>query len=426
MKRLRTCFAALLLALGCSAASKSSFVQVKDGRLWHHDKPYYFVGANLWYGAILGSTGKGGNRRRLGLELDRLKRMGINNLRVLVGSDGEEGVTAKVTPTLQRAPGVYNDSVLDGLDYLLQEMERRGMLAVLYLNNSWEWSGGYGYYLEQAGAGKAVQPAVVGYQNYVRYSAQFSTNERAQQLFFNYVRFILTRKNRYTGRRYRDEPSIMSWQIGNEPRAFSREALPAFEAWLRRASSLIRSLDKNHLISIGSEGEVGCEMDIDYWRRICSDPNVDYTNIHIWPANWGWAHRDSLGVHLRRAITYTHDYIARHLAISEALHKPMVLEEFGYPRDGYAFSPKATTRNRDAYYAFLFEDFLKNVREGGCFSGCNFWAWGGDAVAKHEQWQPGDPYMGDPAQEPQGLYSVFLSDRSTCNIIQNIIKKLPN
>lgn len=426
MKRLRTCFAALLLALGCSAASKSSFVQVKDGRLWHHDKPYYFVGANLWYGAILGSTGKGGNRRRLGLELDRLKRMGINNLRVLVGSDGEEGVKSKVTPTLQRAPGVYNDSVLDGLDYLLQEMERRGMLAVLYLNNSWEWSGGYGYYLEQAGAGKAVQPAVVGYQNYVRYSAQFATNERAQQLFFNYVRFILTRKNRYTGRRYRDEPSIMSWQIGNEPRAFSREALPAFEAWLRRASSLIRSLDKNHLISIGSEGEVGCEMDIDCWRRICSDPNVDYTNIHIWPANWGWAHRDSLGVHLRRAITYTHDYIARHLAISEALHKPMVLEEFGYPRDGYAFSPKATTRNRDAYYAFLFEDFLKNVREGGCFSGCNFWAWGGDAVAKHEQWQSGDPYMGDPAQEPQGLYSVFLSDRSTCNIIQNIIKKLPN
>ena len=426
MKRLRTCFAALLLVLGCSAASKSSFVQVKDGRLWHHDKPYYFVGANLWYGAILGSTGKGGNRRRLGLELDRLKRMGINNLRVLVGSDGEEGVKSKVTPTLQRAPGVYNDSVLDGLDYLLQEMERRGMLAVLYLNNSWEWSGGYGYYLEQAGAGKAVQPAVVGYQNYVRYSAQFATNERAQQLFFNYVRFILTRKNRYTGRRYRDEPSIMSWQIGNEPRAFSREALPAFEAWLRRASWLIRSLDKNHLISIGSEGEVGCEMDIDCWRRICSDPNVDYTNIHIWPANWGWAHRDSLGVHLRRAITYTHDYIARHLAISEALHKPMVLEEFGYPRDGYAFSPKATTRNRDAYYAFLFEDFLKNVREGGCFSGCNFWAWGGDAVAKHEQWQSGDPYMGDPAQEPQGLYSVFLSDRSTCNIIQNIIKKLPN
>lgn len=426
MKRLRTCFAALLLVLGCSAASKSSFVQVKDGRLWHHDKPYYFVGANLWYGAILGSTGKGGNRRRLGLELDRLKRMGINNLRVLVGSDGEEGVKSKVTPTLQRAPGVYNDSVLDGLDYLLQEMERRGMLAVLYLNNSWEWSGGYGYYLEQAGAGKAVQPAVVGYQNYVRYSAQFATNARAQQLFFNYVRFILTRKNRYTGRRYRDEPSIMSWQIGNEPRAFSREALPAFEAWLRRASSLIRSLDKNHLISIGSEGEVGCEMDIDCWRRICSDPNVDYTNIHIWPANWGWAHRDSLGVHLRRAITYTHDYIARHLAISEALHKPMVLEEFGYPRDGYAFSPKATTRNRDAYYAFLFEDFLKNVREGGCFSGCNFWAWGGDAVAKHEQWQSGDPYMGDPAQEPQGLYSVFLSDRSTCNIIQNIIKKLPN
>ena len=42
-----------------------------------------------------------------------------------------------------------------GLDYLLQQMGERGMKAVLYLNNAWEWSGGYGFYLEHAGAGKA-------------------------------------------------------------------------------------------------------------------------------------------------------------------------------------------------------------------------------------------------------------------------------
>ena len=129
----------------------------RDGQLWRDGQPYYFVGTNFWYGAILGSKGQGGDRGRLNRELDFLKEQGIDNLRILVGADGERGVKTKVEPTLQIAPGVYNDTILDGLDYLLTEMGRRGMVAVLYLNNSWEWSGGYGFYLEQAGEGKTAR-----------------------------------------------------------------------------------------------------------------------------------------------------------------------------------------------------------------------------------------------------------------------------
>lgn len=69
----------------------------------------------------------------------------------------------KVEPTLQVSPGVYNDTILAGLDYLLAEMGKRDMSVVLYLNNSWEWSGGYGQYLEWAGFGKAPVPAVDGW-----------------------------------------------------------------------------------------------------------------------------------------------------------------------------------------------------------------------------------------------------------------------
>ena len=36
----------------------------------------------------------------------------------------------KVEPTLQEAPGVYNDTILAGLDYLLMEMGKRKMLAL--------------------------------------------------------------------------------------------------------------------------------------------------------------------------------------------------------------------------------------------------------------------------------------------------------
>ena len=141
-------FVLLMMALAtCNISAKSNFVQVKDGHFVRDGKPYYYVGTNFWYGAILGSEGQGGNRERLCKELDKMKEMGIDNLRILVGSDGKRGVKTKVEPTLQEAPGVYNDTILAGLDYLLMEMGKRKMLAVLYLNNSWEWSGGYGYYL---------------------------------------------------------------------------------------------------------------------------------------------------------------------------------------------------------------------------------------------------------------------------------------
>ena len=131
--------------------ASSPFIHVDNGQLMKGDTPYYYVGTNFWYGAILGSEGQGGDRERLAAELDFLKNIGADNLRVLVGSDGSRGITAKVEPTLQTSPGVYNDTILAGLDYLLMEMGKRDMYAVLYLYNAWEWSGGYGQYLEGAG-----------------------------------------------------------------------------------------------------------------------------------------------------------------------------------------------------------------------------------------------------------------------------------
>ena len=152
----------VLAMAACGLSAQSDFVKVKYGHFVRDGKSYYYVGTNFWYGAILGSEGQGGDRKRLCRELDRLKSLGIDNLRLLVGSDGKRGVKTKVEPTLQEAPGVYNDTILAGLDYLLMQMEKRKMVAVLYLNNSWEWSGGYGYSLEQAGMGQAPRPDETG------------------------------------------------------------------------------------------------------------------------------------------------------------------------------------------------------------------------------------------------------------------------
>ena len=60
--------------------SKNKFIRVENGQFIRDGKLYYYVGANYWYGAILGSTGKEGNRKRLIEELDLMKANGIDNL----------------------------------------------------------------------------------------------------------------------------------------------------------------------------------------------------------------------------------------------------------------------------------------------------------------------------------------------------------
>ncbi len=422
---------AMLVPLLAACVSKTqepkhSFIQVNaDGQFVRDGQPYYFVGTNFWYGAILGSEGEGGNRERLHQELDFLKSIGVTNLRVLVGADGENGVKTRVEPSLQIAPGVYNDTILAGLDYFMNELNKRDMTAVLYLNNSWEWSGGYSVYLQWSGHGDAIVPAVDGWPAYNEYVRQYVNSDSAKALFANHVEYIVTRINRYNQMRYVDDPTIMSWQIGNEPRAFSDDNKEPFAKWMAEVAAQIKSLDPNHMVSSGSEGSWGCENDLALYEKVHSDPNINYLNIHIWPYNWGWVKADSLMERLPIAKENTKKYIDDHLAIAKRHQKPIVLEEFGFPRDGFSFSKESTTNARDEYYRYVF-DLIRQAREnGGLFAGCNFWAWGGFAQQTdgHIFWEKGDDYTGDPAQEEQGLNSVFATD-STIEIIKTENQKL--
>ena len=430
MKKQFLLLTVLLFLLGACAPkpAEHSFIKVNaDGQFVRDGKPYYFVGANFWYGAILGSEGEGGNRERLHKELDFLKSIGINNLRVLVGADGENGIKTRVEPSLQVAPGVYNDTILAGLDYFMNELRERDMTAVLYLNNSWEWSGGYSVYLQWSGHGDAVVPAVDGWPAYMEYVKQFPQSDSAKALFANHVNYIVSRTNRYNQIKYVDDPTIMSWQIGNEPRAFSDENKEPFARWMADVAAQIKSLDPNHMVSSGSEGSWGCEMDMNLFEKIHADPNINYLNIHIWPYNWSWVKADSLKELLPRAKENTKKYIDDHMVIARKYSKPIVLEEFGFPRDGFSFSKEAPTTARDEYYRYVFDLIRQDRESGGLFAGCNFWAWGGLAGQNpdHVFWEKGDDYTGDPAQEQQGLNSVFATD-STIEIIKAENRKLQN
>ncbi|MGH9820033.1 MAG: glycoside hydrolase 5 family protein, partial [Pyrinomonadaceae bacterium] len=139
-----------VLFMASAYAWSSPFVSVEGHQLFSNGKPYYFVGANYWYGGLLGSEkDKKRGIERLRRELDFLKANGVTNLRLLGGAEGSgimNGVI-RVGPSLQPEQGKFDGSVLDGLDLVLFEMGKRQMKAVIFFSNNWEWSGGFQQYL---------------------------------------------------------------------------------------------------------------------------------------------------------------------------------------------------------------------------------------------------------------------------------------
>lgn len=425
---MRRSLSLLLLLSLFSLQFVMAFVEVRDGRFYRGAEEYKYVGTNFWYGPILASEGQGGDRARLHRELDAMQRLGLRNLRILVGAEGSDERLTHIRPILQPRPGEYNDTLLRGLDYLMAELERRDMTAVLYLTNSWEWSGGFGAYLDWAGHGPAVEPS--DWQGFLDYHCQFVQDQQAMDMAARHTAFIVSRINTVTGQPYKDSPALMAWELANEPRTFSRhpQVKEAFLRWADQQSTLIKRLDPNHLVTTGSEGLYGCEVDMDLFRRLHTLPHIDYACIHLWPHTWGWmgqfrsptaAAREANGIDgttrgyqsaCEQSLRYLDD--ARHAL--QGTGRPIVIEEFGYPRDGYAISPDSATTQRDRYYAYIFHQVMEKDKAAGC----NFWGWGGEARPPHPTWQPGDPYTCDPNHEEQGLYSVFSSDRSTLRIIR--------
>lgn len=383
-----------------------------DGQMCRGDEIYRFVGTNFWYGPILASDTEAGDMDRLIKELDSLQSLGITNLRILAGAEGPEGLPHHISPVLQTAPGQYNQAMLEGLDRFMAEVEKRGMTVVIYLTNAWEWSGGYGSYLHWTTGEVCPVPGIDGYREYVDHVKEFVLNDTAKQMAIDHAKYMVSRNNTVTERPYSESPAILSWQIANEPRAFSQEGKEALYGWLIDMAKAIRSIDKNHMVSTGSEGKYGCEVDLDLWQRIHNAPEIDYGIIHLWPTNWGWASRTEPENQVDAAIEESGKYIEEHLK-ALSISKPLIIEEFGYPRDSMSLSSASPTRRRDKYYGFVLDTFKRNPR----IAGINFWGWNGSGRPAHELWQKGDPYLCDPAHEPQGLYGVFDCDASTIEII---------
>lgn len=415
----------LFLMVSAAAVNAQDFVRVKDHQFIRDGRPYYFVGTNYWYGSLLGlDRDKRRGVGRLRRELDLLRGSGITNLRLMAGAEGSgplNGV-ARVGPPLQPRQGQFDEGVLDGLDLVLAEMSKRGMHAVIFFSNNWEWSGGFQQYL--------IWNKVISDEWLTRKPswdelrdnvAMFYSCAPCKTAYRRQAETVLARRNKINGRRYADDPTIFAWEIANEPRPMRPAANEHYKDWIAATAASIKRAAPRQLVTIGHEGRIGTES-LKLFEEVHADPNIDYLTIHIWPKNWGWFAEGKLADEYQKAESETVKYINENLAVAVKLDKPMVIEEFGLPRDGQSFDPASTTTYRDRYFATVFSF----VRKYSNIAGANFWAFGGTARPKRGQpfWKAGDEFMGDPPMEEQGLNSVFSSDSSTLKLINAEAKRI--
>ncbi len=426
LKRKKPFFYALFLILSTTTLMGQAFIHVKAGNLYKEQQPYRFVGMNYWYGMNLGNAAKPKLRARLVRELDVLKELGITNLRIMAASEGPNDAPWRISPALQEQPATYNEDLWKGLDFLLVELSKRNMQAVLCLNNMWPWSGGFAQYVNWT-TSKPIPyppPAEGGkWLKFMKYSASFFNNQQAQDLYRQHIKSVVQRTNSLSSIPYREDPTIMAWQLANEPRPILNNW--KYRRWIRQTATYIKSLDNNHLVSVGSEGNAFLPVS-NKFKKEHKSKVIDYSTIHIWLQNWGWYDPDKGEKDFEKGLIKAKKYIIQHARTAKRLNKPLILEEFGLARDGGSYAKEATTQLRDRYFKEVF-DLLEQLRKQGYpIAGINCWAWAGEGRPRKPKavWKEGDDFIGDPPFEYQGWYSIYDTDDSTLEVLKAYAERM--
>jgi mannan endo-1,4-beta-mannosidase len=107
----------------------------------------------------------------------------------------------------------YNDGPdgLQRLDYVLYRARQAGIKLIIPFTNNWGDFGGMDQYVRWAG--KA-------------YHDDFYTDAQIRGWYKDWISHVLNRVNTLTGVAYKDDPTVMTWELANEPRCQGSGAFP--------------------------------------------------------------------------------------------------------------------------------------------------------------------------------------------------------
>ncbi len=284
------------------------FVRVADGRFVIGDAPFAFVGANV---AV---THSAPHRASLEAALDAVVADGGTVIRVwALGEAPLDAPAWRREYAMRVGPEGWVEESFVHLDRVLVEARRRGLRVVVVLANRWGDYGGFSELARWAGMpprDRDLSPAELD---------AFLACARCDALFDAHLRRVLGRTNTVSGVAYRDDPTVLAWELVNEVTATTTAGERALLGWVDRHAQTVRALAPRQLVSAGHLGWRTLR-DRAVWRAVHALPSIDFADLHAYPR------RDPRV----RSMRDLHAWIDARAADARALGKPLVIGELGF------------------------------------------------------------------------------------------------
>ncbi|ESK89493.1 glycoside hydrolase family 5 protein [Moniliophthora roreri MCA 2997] len=307
-----TGFVFAALALSIASAAAQGFVKTSGQHFTLNGAKFTVVGSNSYWVGLSGLSTTDMNKAfadiaKTGATVART--WGFHEVTKSPGVPYYQSWSGS-TPTVNTgADGLQN------FDKVVAAAKANGLRLIVALTNNWGDYGGMDVYVNQI-IGKD-QPHDL-----------FYTNAKVISAYKNYIKAFVGR--------YKDEPTIMAWELANEPRCKGTTSKPSktctpatITKWATDISAYIKSIDSNHLIALGDEGFFnrpgnpsypyqGSEgIDFDANLKIST---LDFGTFHCYPESWG-QNTDPTA--------WGSQWIKDHAASQKSANKPVILEEFG-------------------------------------------------------------------------------------------------
>lgn len=162
------------------------------------------------------------------------------------------------------------------------------------------------------------------YSEYEAFATQIYTNEKAESWYKDHIVKVMSRVNTVNGRLYTEDPTIMTWQLANEPGSIDLVTNEeTFYPWVKRISAFIREHAPKQLISVGLESKQGESV----FKSVHNVSTVDYATSHCWVQNWGYYDmNDPSEANLQGAQDFATQFIKNTTQWSQDVGKPIFLE----------------------------------------------------------------------------------------------------
>lgn len=235
--------------------------------------------------------------------------------------------------------GSYNEAAFKQLDYLIAACVQYKIYCLIALRDYCSQpfpQNAYDPYWLMQGPGETNKDNIL-------------TNLAAIAYYKNFISHVLNRTNTVTGTVYKNDKNIMGWELINEPNFI----YGSIGGWLTDIGSYVKSIDPNHLISVG----IGA-AESQWWKSGAYNwttlGNLDFIDLHYYAPEA-----------LYNPVAYTNvTNIISVVTDGLALNKPVIIGEYG-----------CVTTNSITTMSNLYRTVAAMAFSAGA-SGCLVYSWG--------------------------------------------------